>query len=734
MSNSQPPCTIRVAFPLISEDSLVGLLAGLLPHEPIDSLIRSAKAMTAFEALADWMLRSPSTSFGTALPGLWLARDDAIQDAALPVRIVSALARLSIAVWGDVLELTPSLLLDIRGFGEGSLRSFLASAARTSAEACSRETPPAKPPTVDVFEPRLFRPHADFRASQFRRLVDWAASEAHATTVGDFVAACSQPHLPEDIALLCDSLRATCLSDMFPRIASEQTLESLVDDLCGVLDKRSQTIFLGRISLNKHRTLEDLATELGVTRERVRQLSVRAEERIREALATPRFAPIGWRAHTLRTMLGTAVPGNTPHLNGAIQRVTEGVSEPGHERVLDFLLWLAGPYSWDSATVWLRAGEIPGPEVIYDFSDQRGRVDMERLQRHLSTSGLLPGVQAAWVDQIARIRNVAGNWLVWEGSVPDKAARLLEIWGQPATSEDIVNAIGEGHDVRATRSRLFEDQRFMRVDMTRFGLRSWGLEEYSSIAEEIEKELEGRGGRADLGELIATLVARFNLRESSIRFYVNAPMFVLDGNTIRRRTSADAHDPVSPVTNTAGCYLLGSDVLAWRVEVTTDTLRGSGRQMPPAIAAWLGVTPGGRRSLTADGGTVGVTWPETSATGPALGSIRFLVEGVEGRAGDQVLLRFTRDEGTVGLTRIDPTAVNSAQGLQRLSLLTGIPQGDGDGTFLHDFGLAIGTRRTRAAVSAALRKRGESALAELLLDESESPELDVAIDALKDLF
>ena len=39
-----------------------------------------------------------------------------------------------------------------------------------------------------------------------------------------------------------------------------------------------------------------------------------------------------------------------------------------------------------------------------------------------------------------------------------------------------------------------------------------------------------------------------------------------------------------------------------------------------------------------------------------------------------------------------------------------------------------------SAVSAALRGRGESALATLLPAESESPELDAAIDALKDLF
>src|SRR5262249_42574436 len=156
------------------------------------------------------------------------------------------------------------LLLDIRGFGEGSLRYFLAAAARISAEACSRQKPPTKPPTIDVFEARRFPPRSDFRTSQFRRLGDWAVNEVQAITISDFLTACFQPHLPDDIVLLCDALRTTRLSDVFPGIFRGETLESQVDDLCGVLDKRSRTIFLGRISLNHPRTLDDLGTEIGV--------------------------------------------------------------------------------------------------------------------------------------------------------------------------------------------------------------------------------------------------------------------------------------------------------------------------------------------------------------------------------------------------------------------------------------------------------------------------------------
>ena len=91
---------------------------------------------------------------------------------------------------------------------------------------------------------------------------------------------------------------------------------------------------------------------------------------------------------------------------------------------------------------------------------------------------------------------------------------------------------------------------------------------------------------------------------------------------------------------------------------------------------------------------------------------------VGGRVGDQVLVHFRRDDGTLRVTRIDPAKVKAAHGLQRLALLTGIPRANGDGAFLHDLGTALGTGGTLAAVSAALWKRGETALTALVPAES----------------
>lgn len=237
-----------------------------------------------------------------------------------------------------------------------------------------------------------------------------------------------------------------------------------------------------------------------------------------------------------------------------------------------------------------------------------------------------------------------------------------------------------------------------------------------------------------MGQLISTLTERFNMKESSVKFYVTAPRFVLDGGILRLRTSADPRPPVRPITESPACYLLGPDTLSWRMDVTADTLRGSGRPLPAAIAGWLGVVPGGKCVLKAAGGTVRISWLETSTAGPALGSVRFLAETIAAKVGDQVLLYFRRDESTLSMSRVDYRAVDAASGFDRIALLTGIPNNDGEGSFLHALGQAIGCRGTRAAIGAELRKRGESELAALVPAEAVSPDLDAAIDAMKDLF
>jgi len=501
-----------------------------------------------------------------------------------------------------------------------------------------------------------------------------------------------------------------------PNAAEHKPLGLLLEELLDSLDKRNREVFFQRIPYDAHRTQKELADHLGITRQRVQQIQESVGKQIREALLEQRFLPISWRASTLRTLLGSAVPPAREHFHQAMTRITRDLPESKRKEMGDLFLWLAGPYERDASTGWLAVGQMPGPETARDFCDAFGGVDVACLEDRLNQLGVVPALHRLWMEEIAKICEVEGHFLLWSGTVIDKAERILHLWHQPATVEEMVEAIKEEHDTRATRDRLFQDRRFVRVDMDRFALRAWGCKEYPGIAEAIAQEIDRGGGSANVEGLVATLVSQvseFHLREVSVRVYLKAPVFVIQGDTIRRRTDQDPYGILPPVTNAPGCYLLEPDALTWRVQVTPDLLRGSGRSMPAPLAGWLGVSPGEQRSFQCDSNEVKVSWPE-KAPSPNLGSIKPCLERAACVHGDQVLLRFQREEGTLRLSRIDRAGDEGAAGLQLVSLLTGIPLEGDVQLFLDALGRAVGVAGTATAVKEALCCRGEADLAELI--------------------
>ena len=72
-------------------------------------------------------------------------------------------------------------------------------------------------------------------------------------------------------------------------------------------------------------------------------------------------------------------------------------------------------------------------------------IDETMLVEALVAAGLTPVAASEWIAQEVPIRVVGEAEYLWEGSVADKALILINIWGEPATAEDITEAIGECH-------------------------------------------------------------------------------------------------------------------------------------------------------------------------------------------------------------------------------------------------------------------------------------------------
>ena len=67
------------------------------------------------------------------------------------------------------------------------------------------------------------------------------------------------------------------------------------------------------------------------------------------------------------------------------------------------------------------------------------------------------------------------------------------------------------------------DERTVRVSRTDWALKTWGLEEYSGVAQEIGRRIDEQGGRVRITELAEEIAEQFNVKAASVRLQAAAP-------------------------------------------------------------------------------------------------------------------------------------------------------------------------------------------------------------------
>src|SRR5829696_911892 len=341
-------------------------------------------------------------------------------------------------------------------------------------------------------------------------------------------------------------------------------------------------------------------------------------------------------------------------------------------------------------------------------------------------------INTAFLDDVlaesSRYRRLGGTVGRWS-SVVDKCVSLLALRSSPADAETLVAEIGEGHSITSTRNRLFEDPRVMRISRTAWALRSWGLEEYTGITDEIAQRINEWGGRAKLTDLVEELVHQFGVSPGSVRVYAEAPMFVLEGGYVRMRRDGDLHAFDVDVAGCRGLFLNGPDRVSFRIVVDSELQRGSGRPCPEPVAAILGVFPDSSRLFAHRGGTLKVSWPMTAAMGPAFGSMRTLALDVGAEEGDSLRLSFNLVGQTCEAFCVPPAALAAMSVPEVMEALTGIT--DFTEGVRQTLARAIGVEP--ASLVPTLRRRGEDELLALLPPEEPDDALKDALAGLADL-
>lgn len=682
------------------------------------------------ELVIDQILRDHwQEPLGRLMPGLPLHPGAMVPAHMLSTRAQNVLGRHGVHGWIDLADLSAEQISNLRNAGTQTVNEILQLALRFAASS----PPGGVEPDESLTDTEVADHDPDAQAAAIvaglRAVATWAERERSAASISDLLAVSPDLNPPDDLVRAWRQLDIK-VSDLADPGLVEPTISELFEVLLTHLRESRRLVLKQRLLAERPKTLEELGRIRGVTREAIRQDEKSLKRDLDDLLARQEFAPFHWRAWDLGHSLGALAPAAAPTTVRAVDQATREVDERYRIPVLQLLLRLAGPY--ESRDGWFVREDMPGVPTARDLWDAHSPavvVGLEECRAWLSGHHVDPSHLDDWLSTTNGGRVVDGKLVHWSGSVLDKAIGLLTLTGEPATPEELTERIGEGHNPRSVRNRLFEDPRVVRVDKYRVALREWNLEEYSGIAEEIAQRIREHGGVAPLDEVVCELVETFRVAESSVRAYAEAPMFVREGNSVRLRRDHEAYAAAGELSESAGAYLLPDGGVSYAIRVDADVLRGSGRGCPKALAHALGVTPGQERTFTSEAGELRVTWPRASATGPALGSTRSFVAALGLGVGDDLRLTFVPMDQVVTATGSSADDLAAATPSAALEQLTGLRTAGEDPRQV--LGTAMGV--TADTVDRVLRDRGDGRVASLLPQQRSDEELDSALEGLAEL-
>ena len=485
------------------------------------------------------------------------------------------------------------------------------------------------------------------------------------------------------------------------------------------LGDRDRFIFDARIGRPRasRKRLQDLADELDLSRERVRQLETSVRARFLDFVASIAGRPIQQVINTLHARLSVATP--SKHAEPVLMPLADGDDDYG-----PLLLDIA---DYEESHGWLvrRSTRDNDPtSAIQDMADEVGRIDQARAVESLSIWGLDSEFHQAWLVRDQKIRSINGHLVRWDGPISDKLAFALADIGNPATAEALLAHIDESRPISSTKVAMAHDDRFIRANPTDWALASWGLPEYRGIASTIGYTLKQHGQPMRVDDVIERLYRDFEIEENSVRLFCSAAMFVVEDGWIRLRRERERYIYRNcNLRDATGVFDLGDGRVSLMYKMDSDVLRGSGQQLNLAVGALLDLTVDDRLRFSGPEGTsVSVTFPGTSINGPSLGSFRALAEKVNAKLGDILTVILDIRDKSVSATVTDISECNSGWAL--VARLTGISESSGIE------GLAVALNCSRGEVRATLRRRGDTVVLDALPKRRSTTDLEKALAAL----
>lgn len=632
-----------------------------IPSLPADFLLREVViddrlVAPATAALASDLMRAGRFSdipLASLLPDLPRCAGSA--GAGLSVAAIVALADVHGRDWSDLSAVT---LRDLEQASEASAvpLEIFAAAIREAAATGLRLAPP--------------RPADGGRKPDeaLALLASWGLGELGLSRFGELLARIEHEEVrPAEVDEAWERLLDKPLTDIGGRLAERFDLTAALRRLL-TFTPREMLVIDGRVFAGPvRRTLDDLGTELNVSRERIRQIEDQLKKKLALMLDQDEFAVVHRAAARLKRQMGECL-----RIDSAppVARWALGVAEaPSHERRLhaQVLMSFAGPFElrepWIVRAPAARITGIAQERILNVLAD--GPLPLPDVSEALSEVGIPDSEHGLWLQDICKCREVDGLVIPWTGSMADKAERVLQLRGEPLSPEEIAEALGPSTNLRSLTMQIQDDTRFLRRGLKRYGLAAWGGEEYTTIQDEIAEEIERQGGSASIDLLVETLCSQFGVAASSVRAYASQPPFVRTSNGLVTIGSGDVRFDRVPIEDTRGCFRVGTH-WALRIRVDSEILRGSGRAIPPGVLQHLGLRPQDRRHLKTPVGDLLVNYGRQAT----IGSLRPAALSLDCADGDLLFVILRSDE-SIEFDAVRGDRLRQLQGVERLAAEVG---------------------------------------------------------------